>query len=149
MNLNEIANLLELIENYNVKEFNYEDEDKKIELKKEVSNNSGNSLLPKDLEEQKEIQTLNSQNISNNPVKKTKKITSPMIGTFYSSDDKKNPHVSIGSNVKPYTKVCIIEAMKLFRDVESGIIGKIIEILVEDGELVEYDQPLFIVEIAE
>jgi acetyl-CoA carboxylase biotin carboxyl carrier protein len=76
-------------------------------------------------------------------------IKSPMIGTFYrkSSPDKPNL-VDIGSDVAPGTVVCIIEAMKLFNEIESEIKGKIVKVMVEDMSPVEYDQPLFLVEPA-
>ncbi len=74
-------------------------------------------------------------------------IKSPMIGTFYrkSSPDKPNL-VEVGSEIVPGTPVCIIEAMKLFNEIESEIKGKIVKVLVEDASPVEYDQPLFLVE---
>ena len=74
-------------------------------------------------------------------------IKSPMIGTFYrkSSPDKPNL-VEIGDEVSPGTVVCIIEAMKLFNEIESEVKGKIVKILVEDASPVEYDQPLFLVD---
>lgn len=74
-------------------------------------------------------------------------IKSPMIGTFYrrSSPDKPN-FVDIGSEINPGKVVCIIEAMKLFNEIESEIKGKIVKVLVEDASPVEYDQALFLVE---
>ncbi|TDX00648.1 acetyl-CoA carboxylase biotin carboxyl carrier protein [Dinghuibacter silviterrae] len=74
-------------------------------------------------------------------------IKSPMIGTFYrkSSPDKPN-FVEAGDEVNPGKVVCIIEAMKLFNEIESEVSGKIVKILVEDASPVEYDQPLFLVE---
>ncbi len=74
-------------------------------------------------------------------------IKSPMIGTFYrrSSPDKPN-FVDVGVEINPGKVVCIIEAMKLFNEIESEIKGKIIKVLVEDATPVEYDQPLFLVE---
>lgn len=76
-----------------------------------------------------------------------KQIKSPMVGTFYRSPGpEKPPFVKIGDSVDVGTKVCIIEAMKLFNEIESEIKGKIVKILVEDASPVEYDQPLFLVE---
>ena len=74
-------------------------------------------------------------------------IKSPMIGTFYRrpSPDKPN-FVEIGDEVSPGKVVCIIEAMKLFNEIESEVKGKIMKLLVEDASPVEYDQPLFLVE---
>lgn len=76
-------------------------------------------------------------------------IKSPMIGTFYrkSSPDKPN-FVEVGSDIAPGSVVCIIEAMKLFNEIESEVKGRIVKVLVEDASPVEYDQPLFLVEPA-
>ena len=76
-------------------------------------------------------------------------IKSPMIGTFYRkpSPDKDN-FVEVGSAVKVGDTVCVIEAMKLFNEIESEISGRIVKILVDDNSPVEYDQPLFLVEPA-
>jgi acetyl-CoA carboxylase biotin carboxyl carrier protein len=76
-------------------------------------------------------------------------IKSPMIGTFYrkSSPDKPN-FVEVGDEVTTGKVVCIIEAMKLFNEIESEVSGKVVKILVEDASPVEYDQPLFLVEPA-
>ena len=76
-------------------------------------------------------------------------IKSPMIGTFYrrSSPDKPN-FVEAGDEINPGKVVCIIEAMKLFNEIESEISGKIVKVLLDDASLVEFDQPLFLVEPA-
>jgi acetyl-CoA carboxylase biotin carboxyl carrier protein len=76
-------------------------------------------------------------------------IKSPMIGTFYrkSSPDKPNL-VDIGAEISPGSVVCIIEAMKLFNEIESEIKGRVVKVLVDDASPVEYDQPLFLVEPA-
>ncbi|AWU44455.1 acetyl-CoA carboxylase biotin carboxyl carrier protein [Blattabacterium punctulatus] len=74
-------------------------------------------------------------------------IKSPMIGTFYRRPHPdKDPFVNIGDKIKIGEKVCVIEAMKLFNDIESEVDGKIVKILVEDSSPVDYDQPLFILD---
>jgi acetyl-CoA carboxylase biotin carboxyl carrier protein len=74
-------------------------------------------------------------------------IKSPMIGTFYRSPSPGKPmFVEVGDEVQPGKVVCIIEAMKLFNEIESEVKGRIVKILVEDASPVEYDQPLFLVE---
>src|ERR1035437_2751733 len=74
-------------------------------------------------------------------------IKSPMIGTFYrSSAPDKPPFVNVGDEIKKGQTICIIEAMKLFNEIESEFSGKIVKVLVEDTTPVEYDQPLFLVE---
>ncbi len=74
-------------------------------------------------------------------------IKSPMIGTFYRKPAPDKPlFVEVGTEVTPGKVVCIIEAMKLFNEIESEVKGKIVKILVEDQSPVEYDQPLFLVD---
>ena len=74
-------------------------------------------------------------------------IKSPMIGTFYRSPNPESPAlVEIGDEVKEGKPVCIIEAMKLFNEIESEVSGRIVRVLVENATPVEYDQPLFLVE---
>lgn len=74
-------------------------------------------------------------------------IKSPMIGTFYRKPTPDKPNfVNIGDEVTAKTVVCIIEAMKLFNEIESEVSGKIVKMLVDDGSPVEYDQPLFLVD---
>lgn len=74
-------------------------------------------------------------------------IKSPMIGTFYrSAGPDKPPFVNVGDEVSAGKPVCIIEAMKLFNEIESDIKGKIVKVLVNDASPVEYDQPLFLID---
>ena len=70
-----------------------------------------------------------------------------MIGTFYRSPGPdKDSFVEVGSVIKPGDKLCIIEAMKLFNEIESDVSGKIVKVLAEDQSPVEFDQPLFLVD---
>ncbi len=74
-------------------------------------------------------------------------INSPMIGTFYRSPGPdKDVFVSVGEDVKPGKNICIIEAMKLFNEIEAEVSGKIVKVLVDDATPVEYDQPLFLID---
>jgi acetyl-CoA carboxylase biotin carboxyl carrier protein len=74
-------------------------------------------------------------------------VKSPMIGTFYrSASPEADAFVKVGDEVKPGDVVCIIEAMKLFNEIESEVSGKIVKVLVDDQTPVEYDQPLFLVD---
>lgn len=74
------------------------------------------------------------------------KITSPMVGTFYKAPEPgADAYVSAGDKVEDNTIVCIVEAMKLFNEIEAEVKGEIVKVLVEDGQLVEYGQPLFLV----
>jgi acetyl-CoA carboxylase biotin carboxyl carrier protein len=76
-------------------------------------------------------------------------IKSPMIGTFYRSPSPDKPvFVEVGDEIKVGQVICIVEAMKLFNEIESEVAGKVVKICVDDASPVEYDQPLFIVEPA-
>ena len=74
-------------------------------------------------------------------------IKAQMIGTFYRSPGpEKDPFVEVGSVIKPGDKLCIIEAMKLFNEIESEVSGKIVKVLAEDQSPIEFEQPLFLVD---
>lgn len=74
-------------------------------------------------------------------------VKAQMIGTFYrAAGPDKDPFIQVGSVVKPGDKLCIIEAMKLFNEIESEVSGKIVKILVDDISPIEFDQPLFLVD---
>ena len=74
-------------------------------------------------------------------------VKSPMIGTFYrSAGPGKDPFINVGDSIEPGKVTCIVEAMKLFNEIESEISGKIVKVLVDDATPVEYDQPLFLVD---
>jgi acetyl-CoA carboxylase biotin carboxyl carrier protein len=76
-------------------------------------------------------------------------IKSSMIGTFYRSSSPDKPaFAEVGSEIKKGDKICIIEAMKLFNEIESEVSGRIVKVLVDDATPVEFDQPLFLVEPA-
>jgi acetyl-CoA carboxylase biotin carboxyl carrier protein len=95
--------------------------------------------------------TTNAEPIAVTPAKEDNSayltIKSPMIGTFYRSSSPDKPlFVNVGDEVKAGQMVCVIEAMKLFNEIESEISGRIVKVLVDNASPVEYDQPLFLVE---
>lgn len=76
-------------------------------------------------------------------------IKSPMIGTFYRASGPGKPvFVNVGDDIKAGDVLCIVEAMKLFNEIESEVSGKVVKVLVDDNSPVEYDQPLFLVQLA-
>ncbi|MHC5544607.1 acetyl-CoA carboxylase biotin carboxyl carrier protein, partial [Singulisphaera rosea] len=78
------------------------------------------------------------------PVSKDLVIESPMVGTYYASNSPEAPpFVNVGTVIRPDTTVCIIEAMKVFTDIPAGLSGTITEVLVKNGQSVEYGQPMF------
>ena len=77
-------------------------------------------------------------------------IKSPMVGTFYTASDPDSPaYVKVGDHVGPETTVCIVEAMKVFNQIPAEVSGKIVAVLIESGEAVEYGQPVFKVDTRE
>lgn len=97
-----------------------------------------------------QTEAISGQGVAQHPVRSDssdenlKVIKSPALGTFYtSSGPDSDPYVKIGSNVTPQTKVCVIEAMKVMNQINAGITGQIVEILAENGQAIEYGQPLF------
>ncbi len=109
--------------------------------------------MKKDNVKERVIQDTTAIKNSDNITKETKKeekgniIKSPMVGTFYlKSSPTAEPYVEIGKEVKKGDVLCIVEAMKLMNEIESEYTGKVTEILVKDGETVEYGTPLFRIE---
>ena len=109
--------------------------------------------MKKDNVKERVIQDTTAIKNSDNITKETKKeekgniVKSPMVGTFYlKSSPTAEPYVEIGKEVKKGDVLCIIEAMKLMNEIESEYTGKVTEILVKDGETVEYGTPLFRIE---
>jgi len=158
MELKEIKELIKLVSESGVSEIEVERGDFKVSIKKNtekttvihaapVSHNIpvaapvvANTTTPFPTEKM-EAQT--STPIASNLIT----VKSPMIGTFYKTPSPDKPSfVNIGDEIKPGKVLCIIEAMKLFNEIESEISGKIVKVLVENASPVEYDQPLFLVE---
>jgi acetyl-CoA carboxylase biotin carboxyl carrier protein len=163
MELKEIEALVKLISNSKVDEVLIEKKDFKINIKKHKKEtkylNVSASPAPAQATFQQPVAPVQSPKeesgatatkaveapLASNLIE----IKSPMIGTFYrkASPDKPN-FVEVGDSVENGKVVCIIEAMKLFNEIESEISGKIVKVLVDDATPVEYDQPLFLVEPA-
>lgn len=81
------------------------------------------------------------------PAAKGEEITAPMVGTYYGSPSPgAKPFVEIGSSIQPGDTLCIIEAMKMMNQIESEVSGRVVSILVENGNPVEFGQPLFVIE---
>lgn len=170
-NLDEIKELIKLIDESTIHEFEIEKDNTKIAIRKP---NRSESLIVNSLpassalyhpaqvpalsqppqavaEAQPAAEQLPQANVGGEqPVETDKegyhKIQSPMVGTFYAAPAPgAEPFVSVGSKVNEKTVVCIVEAMKLMNEIEAEVKGEIVEVLVENGQLVEYGQPLFLV----
>lgn len=142
MNIENLDKLIERMEKASLSELSYKDGEVDIKLKKEA---------PREVMEVPAKETANispQQNIpasENETVEKEGTlIKAPMVGTFYKAPSPESePFISVGDNVSNDSVVCILEAMKLFNEIQAETSGEIVEILVEDGDMVEYDQPLF------
>ncbi|RAP25099.1 hypothetical protein C2W59_00060 [Bacillus pumilus] len=157
LKIEEIHELIKLIDESTIDEFTYENEGAKIKLKKnkEVVQQVAAPVAPvapvqaapaqQAPKAQAPAQTeAPAQEVAAS--ENLHKITSPMVGTFYaSSSPEADPYVTSGSKVKENTVVCIVEAMKLFNEIEAEVKGEIVEVLAENGQLVEFGQPLFLV----
>lgn len=147
MELNEIKELMTLLENSSLEEIKLEKNGTKIKLKKACSQAVQVAPIPMAAPA---VQATAPVEVAPAPAlaANTKQITSPMVGTFYaSSTPGAAAFASIGDKVSANTTVCMIEAMKLFNEIEAEVEGEIIEIHVTNGQLVEFGQPLFTVKI--
>ena len=157
MDFKQIQELIKLINNSNIGEVSVEQKDFKVTIKQKeehITQVVAPMQQQAPVQQQFPPQQNPQQPISSPAPEKAPDtpstaitIKSPMIGTFYRrpSPDKPN-FVEVGDEVKTGEVVCIIEAMKLFNEIESEVSGKVVKILVEDSSPVEYDQPLFLVE---
>lgn len=161
LKVQDIRELIKAIDQSSIEEFKYEEEGTKILLKKktqqtavqesqavvmqqtpvsspqvpQVSEQTKEIVIEKEIKQQAQLSTENLH-----------KILSPMVGTFYAAPSPdSSPYVKKGDKVNSDQVVCIVEAMKLMNEIEAEFKGEIVEILVENGQLVEYGQELFIV----
>lgn len=151
MKLKEIQELINIVDASNLTTFELEEEGLRVVLKKEKNDRPSTGISQSvDLTIQKEqqlaakaVETVEAPKASaansNEPT-----VNSPIVGTFYaSSSPEQEPFVQVGSKVKKGETLCIIEAMKLMNEIEAEEDLQIIKILVQNGEMVEYGQPLF------
>ncbi len=169
MDLKEITELVKLVQKSNLIELKIKNGDFEISMRTEKYGQSKSDeqvktfLAPQSLpsppppvqtaastgEKAAEINPDQSAKVTEEPVVSPDylEIRSPMVGTFYrSSSPEKPPYIKVGDSIQQGSVVCIIEAMKLFNEIESEITGKIVKVAVEDATPVEYDQVLFLVE---
>jgi acetyl-CoA carboxylase biotin carboxyl carrier protein len=149
MNIKEIKELLELMAEHNVGEIEIEKDNAKIKLRKManggiVMHSAPQMMAPMQTTMHAPAQT-NVPAVSGQPVAEegVTIVRSPMVGTFYASPAPDQPaYVSVGKVVKDGDVLCIIEAMKLMNEIKSELGGTVVEILVQNGQTVEYDQPI-------
>lgn len=150
--ISELKQLIEALDQSTVNELSLEQEGQKLKLKKQMTSSMAPSQQPIVYQASPEPQSVPIQtqqeeeaadlNISEPAYDYVLK--SPMVGTFYlQASPESEPYVRVGDVIGQNTTLCTIEAMKLFNEIEAEIDGEIVEILAENGELVEYNQPLF------
>ena len=144
MDLEKIEGLVKILESSSLNEMTIRDGDFKISMSKlcpsALISASGIGTAPAVSYEER------SAEAGGEAEEKEVNIISPIVGTFYSASGPQiPPYVKVGDSVKAGDTVCIIEAMKMFNRIEADFGGRIVEILVENGQPVEYDEPLFVV----
>ena len=144
MNVEQIVELIQAVSASSIGELNYEEGNLEISLKKEenktvlTSGEPVSCVVPK--------QTVVSETKTERPAADEKVIKSPLVGTFYAAPaENAEPFIKVGDQVQEGKVLGIVEAMKLMNEIESEFDGVIDKILVENGETVEYGQPLFVV----
>lgn len=161
LKIQEIRELIKAVDQSSIEEFKYEQEGTKITLRKERK--VIEQAQPTAVYQQPTVapvvqaqapvvtpQAVATQEVKEEspsvPASNLHKITSPMVGTFYAAPSPDSAaYVKVGDKVKNDSVVCIVEAMKLMNEIEAEIKGEIVEVLVENGQLVEYGQELFLV----
>ncbi len=167
MEFKEIQDLLKLVNKTDLSEVEIEKKDFKLKIRrKEPENNVIYATTPSaqvpplspviqsptspivPMESESELKTESQAAESQEASKNLHTFKSPMIGTFYRAPNPgADPYVKVGDIIRKGQVLCIVEAMKLFNEIESEVDGKIVKILLEDAHPVEYDQPLFLVDL--
>jgi len=150
--MEELRELAELINEHGFTDFEFENENIRVRLSKQTSPSAAAQPVQY-AQIPQPVGATPAPKVQGQPAGPTAseesdadlfKITSPIVGTFYSSPGPdKEPYVKEGSTVTPETVVCIVEAMKLMNEIQAETSGEIVKIYVENGQPVEYGQPLF------
>ena len=155
MDLRKIKKLMELLEESGIAEIEVKEGEESIKLSRNISS-STNMQVPQVIQQpvqtsqpptNKQASDMGANAVDNLKKDKRNTVNSPMVGTFYASaSPESKPFVTIGQSVKKGDTLCILEAMKMMNQVQAESDGKIVEILVDNAEPVEFDQPLFVLE---
>lgn len=150
MNLKEIKEMINLMNDNNLLELEVEKEGMRIRLKKmgaQAGDFSGPVIIERQMQDRDARQETAETQLSRAQAAKAIEVKAPMVGTLYRAPSPGAPsYVEIGQTIEPGQVICIIEAMKLMNEIKAEIKGKILEILVENAEPVEFGQPMFLIE---
>jgi acetyl-CoA carboxylase biotin carboxyl carrier protein len=157
MDLKEIQTLVKLVSNSQVDHLEVDKKDFSLKIKKNAPKTELVSVASAPAPVAATVAQPSAPAASSAPVAQTEsksndaasgvEIKSPMIGTFYRSSSPDKPaFVEVGDEIRVGQTICIVEAMKLFNEIESEVAGKVVKICVDDASPVEYDQPLFIID---
>jgi len=149
MDIKQIQDLIKFVAKSGVNEVSIEEQDFKITIKTNKEPTYVNATVPSPPVQAAPVAAPEATPAAPAADDTSKLITikSPMIGTFYRSSSPDKPlFVNVGDSISAGQVICIIEAMKLFNEIESEVSGKIVKVLVENAQPVEYDQPLFLVD---
>jgi len=165
MDLKEVKQLIKIVENSNISEIEIEEEGKKLRITKTFPSKNGDTLVVPSFQQTMPVQAMpqavppattaapaeeapapgGEAKKADNP--NIVEVRSPMVGTFYRAPSPDaDPYVEVGQTVAVGQTLCIIEAMKLMNEIESEVAGKVVDILVENAQPVEYNQVLFLIE---
>jgi acetyl-CoA carboxylase biotin carboxyl carrier protein len=150
LNMAELQELANLVDEHGFTDFEFENANIRVRLSKNPAPQFVQAVQTSPVSAPAQTATVSPENKPETTVAETNvaedlhTITSPIVGTFYRSPSPdKEPYVKEGSNVSPDTIVCIVEAMKLMNEIEAEVAGKVVKVYVENGQPVEYGQPLF------
>ena len=141
MNLEQVDSLIEKMERASLTEISYKDKDVDIKLKRELA--PAVTQVPQTAQTQAAPQ-VQAPAAETQPADEGLVVRAPMVGTFYKAPSPEaEAYIKVGDTVSSTSVVCILEAMKLFNEIQAEVSGEVTEILVDDGDMVEYNQPLF------
>ncbi|MCL5022513.1 MAG: acetyl-CoA carboxylase biotin carboxyl carrier protein [Nitrospirae bacterium] len=142
MEIDDLKELISLLQDTDIAELQLEKDGTKVKIRRQTL------LSPLEMR-RKAALTVEKTQASEEDAQRFVTVTSPIVGTFYrASSPDAPPYVDVGARVKKGQVICIIEAMKLMNEIESEIEGAVVRVLVENGQPVEYGEPLFILEPA-